>query len=72
MAAATLLFGIACGLRLTLMTFICVMSAVLAGVAAHGLLGGDTMLASLASMVLALLALQAGYAGGIWLRSRRN
>lgn len=72
MAAATLIFGIACGLRLTLMTFICVMSAVLTGVVAHMILGDDTILAKLASMALVLLTLQVGYASGIWLRSRCN
>lgn len=70
--AASLLFGIACGLRLTLLPFICVMTGVLTGVVIHAFLADGDFIASLGRFALVASALQLGYVGGIWIRSRRS
>jgi hypothetical protein len=68
-AGLNLLVGFACGLQLTLLSFILVMLIALAGDAI--LIFTDTaLLAAIGLLALAAFCLQAGYVGGLLVRAR--
>lgn len=70
MAGFNFLLGFGCGLRLTLLPFIIVTLLVLPACAIWLVATENAALSAVAQWMLAAVALQAGYLGGVLTRSR--
>ncbi len=72
-AGLSVFVGIACGLRLSFLPFLLVMISALGALAiGQAFMEARSLLEILGQLALALIGLQAGYVGGIWIRTCRR